>query len=53
LLVAYTALLSGLIDQQSTYLVQIVVVLTFVISTYWVISKYPTPISSEASRRRD
>ena len=53
LLVAYTALLSDLIDQQSTYLVQIVVVLTFVISTYWVISKYPTPISSEASRRRD
>jgi Kef-type K+ transport system membrane component KefB len=53
LLVAYSALLSGLIDQRSTYLVQIVVVLTFVISTYWVISKYPTPISSEASRRRD
>ena len=53
LLVAYAALLSGLIDQRSTFLVQIVVVLTFVISTYWVISKYPTPISSEASRRRD
>lgn len=53
LLVAYAALLSGLIDQRSTYLVQIVVVLTFVISTYWVISKYPTPISTEASRRRD
>jgi hypothetical protein len=53
LLVAYTALLSGLIDQRSTYLVQIVVVLTFVISTYWVISKYPTPISSDASQRRD
>ncbi|MBT8129892.1 MAG: cation:proton antiporter [Gammaproteobacteria bacterium] len=53
LLVAYTALLSGLIDQRSTYLVQIVVVLTFIISTYRVISKYPTPISSEASRRRD
>lgn len=53
LLVAYTALLSGLIDQRSTYLVQIVVVVTFVISTYRVINKYPTPISSEPSRRRD
>ena len=53
LLVAYSALLSGLIDQRSTYLVQIVVVFTFIISTYRVISKYPTPISSEPSRRRD
>jgi len=53
LLVAYTALVSGLIDQRSTYLIQTVVILTFVISTYWVIDKYPTPISSEASQRRD
>ena len=53
LLVAYTALVSGLIDLRSSYLIQIVVILTFVISTYWVINKYPTPISSEASRRRD
>jgi Kef-type K+ transport system membrane component KefB len=53
LLVAYTALVSGLIDQRSSYLIQTVVILTFVISTYWVINKYPTPISSEASKRRD
>ena len=53
LLVAYTALASGLIDQRSSYLIQTVVILTFVISTYWVINQYPTPISSEASRRRD
>lgn len=53
LLVAYAALASGLIDQRSSYLIQTVVILTFVISTYWVINKYPTPISSEASQRRD
>jgi len=53
LLVAYSALVSGLIDQRSSYLIQTVVILTFVISTYWVINKYPTPISSEASQRRD
>ncbi len=53
LLVAYSALLSGLIDQRSSYLIQTVVILTFVISTYWVINKYPTPISSQASQRRD
>lgn len=53
LLVAYSALASGLIDQRSSYLIQAVVILTFVISTYWVINKYPTPISSVASQRRD
>jgi Kef-type K+ transport system membrane component KefB len=53
LLVAYSALFSGLIDQRSSYLIQTVVILTFVISTYWVINKYPTPISARVSQRRD
>ena len=53
LLVAYSALSSGLIDPASSYLIQTVVILTFVISTYWVINRYPTPISSEANQRRD
>ena len=53
LLVAYSALAAGLIDSRSSYLIQTVVILTFVISTYWVINRYPTPISSEASQRRD
>ncbi|MGD2052474.1 MAG: cation:proton antiporter [Gammaproteobacteria bacterium] len=53
LLVAYSAQHAGVIDQRTSYLIQTVVVLTFVISTYWVINKYPTPISSEASQRRD
>ena len=53
LLVAYSALLSGLLDQRSAYLVQAVVILTFIVSTYRVVNKYPTPISSEASQRRD
>jgi Kef-type K+ transport system membrane component KefB len=53
LLVAYSAVLSGLIDQRSSYLIQTVVILTFVISTYWVIARYPTPISAEVSKRRD
>ena len=53
LLVAYSALIAGVIDQKSAYLIQTVVVLTFVFSTYWVINKYPTPISSVASQRRD
>jgi len=53
LLVAYSALMTGLIDARSSYLIQTVVILTFVISTYWVMLRYPTPISSVASRRKD
>lgn len=53
LLVAYSAMMTGLIEPRSSYLIQTVVILTFVISTYWVMLKYPTPISSVASRRKD
>ena len=53
LLVAYSALLSGQIDPRASYLIQIVVVITFVISTYWVVLKYRTPISSADNLRQD
>jgi Kef-type K+ transport system membrane component KefB len=53
LLVAYSALMTGLIEAHSSYLIQTVVILTFVSSTYWVMLRYPTPISSVASRRKD
>lgn len=53
LLVAYSAVVSGLIEPKASYLIQTVVILTFVLSTYWVIFKYPTPISSNASQRQD
>ncbi len=53
LLVAYSAVIAGIIEPRSSYLIQIVVILTFVISTYWVINKYPTPISSDPTQRRD
>ncbi len=53
LLVAFSALSSGLIEQRSSYLIQLVVVLTFVLSTYWVVNRYPTPISSKSAQRQD
>ncbi|MDT8452338.1 MAG: cation:proton antiporter [Gammaproteobacteria bacterium] len=53
LLVAFTALGSGLISVEASYLIQTVVVLTFILSTYWVVYKYPTPISSVTSHRKD
>ncbi len=53
LLIAFSALASGLIEERSSYLIQLVVVLTFVASTYWVVSAYPTPISYKSSHRKD
>jgi Kef-type K+ transport system membrane component KefB len=53
LLIAFSALASGLIEERSSYLIQLVVVLTFVVSTYWVVNAYPTPISYKSSQRKD
>ncbi len=51
LLIAFNALAAGLIEEQSSYLIQLVVVLTFIASTYWVVNGYPTPISYENKRK--
>lgn len=53
LLVAFSALSGGLISEQASYLIQAVVVITFILSTYWVVYRYPTPISADASHRKD
>ena len=53
LLVAYSAEKSGQIAVSTSYLIQTVVILTFISSTYWVVSKYPTPISSKSGLRAD
>ncbi len=53
LLVAYSAYTSGLISADASSLIQTVVIITFVISTYWVVYKYPTPIASQSRQRQD
>jgi len=53
LLIAFSALASGVIQASSSYLIQLVVVLSFVVSTYWVVAVYPTPISYKSGQRKD
>jgi len=53
LLVGYSALFAGLISQQASYLIQLVVIITFILSTYWVVYRYRTPISSTEKNRMD
>ena len=53
LLVSYSALAAGLIDLRASYLIQMVVIVSFVLSTYWVVYRYRTPISSSEKNRMD
>jgi Kef-type K+ transport system membrane component KefB len=53
LLVAYGAFAAGKIEARTSYLIQLVAISTFIISTYIVVYKYPTPISVSTSNRLD
>ena len=53
LLVAYSAFEAGKIQAKTSYLIQLVAISTFIISTYFVFYKYPTPISLSESKRKD
>lgn len=53
LLLAYTAVANGLISEQGTTFIQIVTLTTFILSTYWIVSRYPTPISNVNTLRQD
>ncbi|HBE91042.1 MAG TPA: sodium:proton antiporter [Gammaproteobacteria bacterium] len=53
LLVAFSALSAGLLTPEEMNVIQVATIVTFVISTYWVVLKYPTPISGSPVLRRD
>ena len=53
LLVAVLALDRGEIGEQASYLIQLATLLTFMVSTYLVVLRYPTPIALSEDLRRD
>jgi Kef-type K+ transport system membrane component KefB len=53
LLVIYLALQVKLISPQITYMVEAATILTFIISSYWVVMHYPTPMAASDKLRRD
>ncbi len=53
LLVASIALSTRLISDAASNLIQATTILTFVVSSYWVVLKYPTPLSLSDKMRRD
>ncbi len=53
LLIAVLALESHLISQSASYLIQLTTLLTFMISSYLIVLRYPTPIAVSDRLRRD
>ncbi len=53
LLVAYMAISSTVVTIQASYVIQLATIITWIVSTYIVTFKYPTPIASSDSLRRD
>ncbi len=53
LLVIFAAISMGILATETAMILQVATITTFIISTYWVVFKYPTPISANSSTRRD
>jgi len=53
LIIAYVGVDSGLISNSAAYLIQAATIISFAVSSYWVVMKYPTPIAMSDRLRRD
>ncbi len=53
LIIAYVALDTHLIGQSAAYLIQATTILTFIVSSYWVVYAYPTPVALTERLRKD
>ena len=53
LIIAYVAMDSKLIGESATYLIEATTILTFIVSSYWVVYAYPTPVALTERLRKD
>ncbi len=53
LLVSYLAVSAGLLSESASYLVQATTIITLIVSSYWVVLRYPTPVGFNDRLRRD
>lgn len=53
LLLAYLARSSGFISREASNLIQSATIMTFLVASYWVVLKYPSPLAFSAKLRRD
>ncbi len=53
LLVAVVGLQSGLMAAETSYIIQAATIVTFMVSSYWIVMRVPTPISTSDELRKD
>lgn len=53
LLVIYLALETHLLKPTSAYMAEAAIILTFIVSCYWTVMRYPTPLAATDKLRRD
>lgn len=53
LLVAFAAISIGVLSQEKGMVIQITTIVSLVISTYWIVMRYPTPISGNRKLLQD
>jgi len=53
LLVAFSALSMGLLSKDTAMVIQLATITSFILSTYWVVLKYPTTITSDSRLHQD
>ena len=53
LLIVFVARQNGVISEPAFYTVQLATILSFILSVYWIVLRYPTPIALSERLRRD
>jgi Kef-type K+ transport system membrane component KefB len=53
LIIAYFVLEKKMVPDAVGYLIETVAILTFAVSSYWVVMRYPTPLATQERLRRD
>ena len=53
LLIATVALTSGVVSARTGYLIQTATLLSFIVSSAWIVMRLPTPIAVSEALRRD
>lgn len=53
LIIAYVGLADNIIGNTAAYLIEAATILSFIVSSYWVVLRYPTPVAMSDRLRRD
>ncbi len=53
LIIAYVGIETALISKSAAYLIEATTIISFMVSSYWVVMRYPTPVAMSDKMRRD